>query len=95
MSVGGTIIDIVQVSPNKWWVDTIDTHAVPTPGRHSSMAVYVDPAGHSLDVGDSLWWQGKKCYWTSRRLNAQKDVPLTKLSYSGVPHPDMEKVQKR
>lgn len=24
MSVGGTIIDIVPVSPAKWWINTLD-----------------------------------------------------------------------
>lgn len=79
MSVGGTIIDIVQVSSNKWWINTFD--------KHDLCAVYCDPQGLPLEVGDSLWWQAGKCYWTPRS-RARRDVAIPKIGYSGVPHPD-------
>lgn len=80
MSVGGTVIDIVPVSPSKLWVNTMDR------GSLHHVAVYCDPQGEPIDVGDSLWWQSGKCYWTPRDRSRQ-DVPLPKIGYSGVAHP--------
>lgn len=80
MSVGGTIIDIVPVTPAKWWINTMDR------GSLTHVAVYCDPKGEPLDVGDSLWWQSGWCYWTPSNRTRQ-DVKLPKIGYSGVPHP--------
>jgi hypothetical protein len=88
MSVGGTIIDIVQVTPSRWWIDTADKDT--SWGTHSTTAVYCDPAGYPIEVGDKLWWQSKTCFWTSaKHSRIGTDIPLKKLSYSGVLHPDL------
>lgn len=87
MSVGGTIIDIVEVSPSKWWVNTVDKSDLMHGGR--TVAVYCDPQGEPLTVGDTLWWQGGLCFWTPRtHPDGRSDVRLRKIGYSGVPHPD-------
>lgn len=83
MSVGGVIVDIVEVSSEKWWINTLDDQA----GRIGDLcAVYCNPLGHPIEVGDSLWWQGRECYWTPVSRCVQ-DVPLPKIGYSGVNHP--------
>lgn len=89
MSVGGTIIDIVQVRDDKWWINTVEKfdacHAEQT------CAVYCDPKGEPIQVGDALWWQGVWCFWTPRvRPDGRSDVKLPKRGYSGVNHPDQE-----
>ena len=80
MSVGGRVVAVVPISPAKWWVNTKDTH--------SHCAVYVDPQGQVIAPGDSLWWQGGKCYWTPMdRPFGASDIELPKIGYSGVARP--------
>ena len=80
MSVGGVVIDVVPVTPSKWWVNTMDG------GSLTPVAVYCDPQGETIDVGDLLWWQAGSCYWTPRD-RSREDVELPKIGYSGVAHP--------
>lgn len=85
MSVGGVIVDIVPVSDEKWWINTMAPGSDTRAGR--TCGVYCDPRPERPEVGDSLWWQGRWCYWTpqSRERN---DIPLKKIGFSGAPHPD-------
>lgn len=42
----------------------------------------------TINLGDSLWWQSGKCYWTPRaiktRIKSGKDydIPMVKIGYS-------------
>lgn len=93
MSVGGVVVDVVQVSDDKVWVNTLEPRefkaALPMESIiGQAVAVYCDPAGERIEVGDSLWWQSGKCYWTPKvHPDGRSDVPLRKIGYSGVPHP--------
>lgn len=90
MSVGGLIIDIVEIHPHRWWVNTIDRYDLQHSGddpQQRTCAVYVDPQREPLKVGDQLWWQSSFCFWTPAD-NSRKDVRLMKIGFSGVPHPD-------
>ncbi len=42
------------------------------------------PKGGAVNLGDSLWWHGDRCYWTPRSNpeDDRRDVPLRRLSYS-------------
>lgn len=82
MSVGGVIVDIVPVRVDKWWVNTREPHS------GTLCAVYCDPQGLDVQVGDGLWWQGRSCYWTPASRSAT-DIELPKIGYSGVRHPDL------
>ena len=83
--VGGTIVDIVQVSPLKWWVNTVESFKRRVP---ETCAVYVDPGNEPIEVGDGFWWQGGWCMWTPRVYpDGRSDVKLRKIGFSGVPHP--------
>lgn len=89
MSVGGKVVEVVTVTAGKAWVNTDDSKP---PRRPNFCAVYCDPQGHEILPGDSLWWQGGRCYWTPR--NGQHgetfgafDVPLPKIGFSGVNRP--------
>lgn len=78
-------MDVRPVSPSKWWVQTDDAKP---PRKPNLCAVYVDPQGHIILPGDSLWWQGGKCYWTPQdRPFGAFDIPLRKIGYSGVSKP--------
>ncbi len=90
MSVGGTIVDIVRRSPERWWINTLDRHELPSIER--TVAVWCNPKGESIDVGDSFWWQGGSCYWTPQDRSRQ-DVELPKIGFSmpGTQHPDRRK----
>jgi 2'-5' RNA ligase/cation transport regulator ChaB len=82
-SVGGKVIETVEVAPDRLWVNTLD------PGP-TECAVFCDPHGEKIQVGDSLWWQGAICYWTPQD-RSRTDVKLPKIGYSGVPRPDVKK----
>jgi hypothetical protein len=85
MSVGGTVVDVVKVHAEKWWVNTFDK----ADSCCRTVAVYVDPNGEAIEVGDALWWQGEHAYWTPRiRPDGRVDVKLRRRGYSGVAHPD-------
>ena len=86
MSVGGIIVDIVEVAPDRWWIDTVDKSDLMHGGR--TVAVYCDPRPEHPEVGDSLWWQSGACYWTPAD-RSRVDVKLKKIGGSGVAHPDL------
>jgi hypothetical protein len=82
--VGGTIIDIVAVNPEKWWVNCAEHFGRRTPDQ---CAIYLNPSGERPEVGDGLWWQGASAYWTPAD-RSRVDVALPRIGFSGVPHPD-------
>lgn len=94
MSVGGIVVDVVKVDEHKVWVSTVERHEFARPLtleqlQKRQVAVYCDPLGENIQPGDSLWWQGRSCYYTPRVApDGRSDVELPKIGYSGVPHPD-------
>lgn len=101
MSVGGIVIDVVSVSDDKLWVNTVEPSdfrrplSLDTIARRA-VAVYCDPQGERIEPGDSLWWQGGHCYWTPRvRPDGRSDVPLRKIGCSGVSHPHRLAAQEK
>lgn len=85
--VGGTVVDIVKVHEHKWWVNTVENLARRVP---ETCAIYVDPQGEQIEVGDALWWQGGSAMWTPRmHPDGRSDVRLPRLGFSGVKHPDL------
>ena len=84
MSVGGYIIHIAEVRKkidgevkymrSVWTCDR----------RGDECCVYVEPACPA-QVGDQIWWQGRKVYWTPKdRL--REDVPFARYGYSFDPN---------
>lgn len=82
--VGGTIVDVVKVSPQKWWVNCVENFRRNPPNQ---CAIYLDPQGERPEVGDSLWWQGRHAMWTPAD-KSRVDVKLPRIGFSGVSHPD-------
>jgi hypothetical protein len=83
--VGGTIIDIVQVTTAKWWVNCAEHFDRKVPHQ---CAIYLNPSGEPLEVGDALWWQGSSAYWTPQD-RSRVDVKLSRIGFSGVAHPHL------
>lgn len=85
--VGGIIIDLVKVSSSKWWVNCVATGLGSGAGK-DTCAIYLNPSGQAIDVGDSLWWQGDYAFWTPAD-RSREDVRLLRIAFSGVRHPDL------
>ena len=41
----------------------------------------------TINLGDSLWWQGKIAYFTRRSMGESKEFKLERIGLSGVNHP--------
>lgn len=88
MSVGGKVIEVIEVTPRYVYVNTNDSKTA----YANECAVYVDPAGNDIRVGDSLWWGGGNAYWTPFRDGKAVlpiDRKLKKIGYSGVKRPNV------
>lgn len=91
MSVGGRVVEVVPVTPGKVWVNTDDNPHRTYGSLPNLCAIYVDPDGHQIRVGDSLWWQSGVAYWTPKTGEnfGASDIPLRKIGYSGVARPPL------
>ncbi len=80
MGVGGKVIQTYLENKERLWLNTLDQGGEPT-------SVLVHPDGHENDIalGDKVWWQGGKVYWTSAKT--METVSLAKIGGSGVNHP--------
>ncbi len=80
--IGGTIIQI-QLCENDVWLDVQDTTY---PKEFCAIYVARNADSERIRVGDSIWWQGKKAFWTRKdRTIIEKEIPRT--SASGVSTP--------
>ena len=84
MSVGGRVVETLQAA-DRVWINTRET------GYSTECAVYVErtPAALSVEVGDSLWWQGGFAFWTPRRRSLGMKPPfvdkeLKRIGCSGI-----------
>lgn len=82
--VGGHVVGIVRGEKNTLLHVEDKRHP---DGRHSDYCSVrcVEPAGIQVRMGDSVWWQAGKVYWTPRRqrgLENVRDYPLEKVGYS-------------
>jgi len=95
--VGGEVTEafIHPESQGKIYVNTKD--------KNAECAIYVERniLSEKIKPGDSLWWQGRKAYWTPKknRLFAEEseklghkcsidyDIPIPRIGFSGVERP--------
>lgn len=90
MSVGGTVVEVVDVPARGLvWVDTREHQTA-----RQTVAIYVErtPEALSVSEGDSVWWQGPWAFWTPRTGSLKHDPPfvdkkLKRHGYSGVERP--------
>ncbi len=87
--IGGRVIEVCEVKtrPGKLFVNVADRpyNYVETCG------VLVQDCENSrmIEIGDNLWWQGSKCYWTPQNSPREKqgidfDIQIAKMSGSGI-----------
>jgi diaminopimelate decarboxylase len=55
-----------------------------------AIKVKVSPESRSISEGDSVWWQGRKAYWTACNRDGKynkgtKDVKIQRIGYSYKP----------
>jgi len=67
--VGGKVINVI-IAPSRTWVQCIDE----TYGANTC-AIWVKDA-KEMKVGDHVWWQGDKAYWTPMPKSERIDIPL-------------------
>jgi len=96
--VGGIVIEASEskLRPELIFIDCRGTGGE----RSSTCGIYVEKNAASLqiEVGDSVWWQGRKAYWTPRLSGNEprgpkdvaRDIPIPRIGYSGVKHPDLQ-----
>lgn len=81
MSVGGKVIEVINIEPRKVWVNTFD--------KYSECAIYCDPSslpfGEKIQPGDTLWWQGGFAYWTPKERHIV-EFKIKKIGFSGISH---------
>lgn len=46
------------------------------------LCIRVVPGAEPLKRGDSIWWQGRKAYWTPEPERDRRDVPIERIGYS-------------
>jgi len=90
--VGGRVIEVCAVKefPGRLFVDVCDRPY----SRLETCTIYVErnETSERIQVGDSIWWQGRNAMWTpqdSQRLRAgvDHDIVIPRIGYSGVRHP--------
>tara|TARA_R110000796_G_C14337915_1_gene409963 strand:- start:11 stop:274 length:264 start_codon:yes stop_codon:yes gene_type:complete len=59
-------------------------------GELLSVEVKVTAESRSVSEGDSIWWQGRKAYWTPRNKYGRiqgnaSDIQLYRIGYSRIP----------
>lgn len=101
--VGGTVIEVADdpARPNVIYVNCADKPR----GRRiaDTCAINVERNADSerIEVGDSVWWQGRWAMWTpqANRVSSEEserrglkcgkdfDIQIPRVGYSGVKHP--------
>jgi len=77
MSVSGNIVQIYE-GTDRLWVNTHD--------HGDYCAVFIEKTENKIELGDTLWWQGGKAFWTPKDKSVV-EVPINRIGCSGVNHP--------
>jgi len=64
-----------------WCVDQYDHSGETKTGIRDEAHVWIDVAGDVPSIGDDVWWQGHKVFWTPADRHFT-DRPLRKIGYS-------------
>lgn len=84
--IGGVVIETVTL-PEKVWINCEEEQST------SKCAIYVEntPKARAIGVGDIVWWQGERAYWTAKDSKGKNigkgDIVLKRIGFSGVKRP--------
>lgn len=97
--VGGIVIEVVDTKDGSTFIDCRDRTY-----HRDTCAIYVktDEKSRRVQIGDALWWQGSKAFWTPahNRLSEKEskrrghkcgvdyEIVLHRIGYSGVKLPN-------
>lgn len=79
MSVGGNVTRITVARVGILRVHTKE-HLYPRDDE-TCICVPDTPQTRCIEPGDSIWWQGRKCYWTHSG-GGSEDVEIERIGYS-------------
>lgn len=96
MVVGDMVIEVSEVKdrPEVLFVDLCDRKGKDT------CAIYVSKSvvSQRIQVGDTVWWQGLKAFWTPQRVRLAEDatefdcgvhfdIEIPRVGHPGIVHP--------
>lgn len=84
--VGGIVVEIIRHAKRIFLKVQDKTY----PKDRCGIYVIRDADSEQIELGDQVWWQGNKVFWTPAATVlgcAVVDYPLDRASYSGVSHP--------
>ena len=86
MSVGGIVVNVINCN-DRLWINTRERNYPNDEGT----AIYVKkPNAEKMPmVGDMVWWQGNKAFWTPRGATENKDIEI-ELERSGYSHGEFD-----
>lgn len=103
--VGGTVVEVAGVPdrPEVLYLDCVDKPQGRKKADYCAILVERNQDSDRIQVGDSIWWQGKTAYWTpvqnrgghltGLKCHVDYDIQIPRVGYSGVEHPS-RKVEK-
>ena len=92
--VGGRVLEVCDDRQGRIYVNVGDRIY----SRLQKCAIYVEKNANSdrIEIGDSLWWQGRYALWTPQDARRESDggkcgidydIKIPRIGYSGVSHP--------
>jgi len=82
--VGGKVIEVCDIpGRDELWVNCADFRQGRKHPDTCSVLVERNADSEQIQIGDKLWWQGGKCYWTPQD-ESRVEVPIRKIGGSGV-----------
>lgn len=103
--VGGVVIEVAEVPdrPTILFVDCVERRSAGS--KPQTCAIFVEKNENSLQIqiGDSLWWQGRLAMWTPYKIaqataklkqGVDFDVQIPRVGYSGVTHPSRKQLEQ-
>lgn len=73
--VGGKVLEVAPMG-NKLRIWVVDTTY-----SDDELAIYVEDQRDVPAPGDSVWWHGRKAFWTTKN-RSYVDRPMNRIGYS-------------
>lgn len=88
--VGGRVVGIARArgEPTQFTVREVRTHLPGHPLGSQRCCIRAREREDPVRIGDSIWWQGRRAYWTPQPFDGRADVVLERVGYSYTPGGD-------